>query len=276
MSEHHYPSEHPRSSDLPLSAENEELNRSLLEGLGGALRSDFVDIYEIIEPEHDRGSFKIPERRYLAKIVFMKLALADIDSESLLDSEADYHVAVIANAYGLSAKNAAAGTHMNENDIRFSWPDTVGAYLLDHTYANLHNLSFTYQDGIGEFSFSGSDRGFVHDETPAPDDAGLIHLAYPIDTSVYSGAHVDPDGLKSPDVTRVLETALKKGRLDLETPKSLQVLSETNPYLNYMSDNLDVVRGSVPYFKKLGETALQFTPAYRDRVAWLQYLEEIY
>lgn len=265
--------EHAPSSgfEITLSAENEEMSKSLLDGLRSVLRSDFIDIYEIVDKDRESGLFKLPKERYLAKVVFMKLALADIDSESLTESDPDFQVAVITKAHGLSV-NDALERKQSDEDPSFVWPDNIQAHLLDNQLNNLASWSLSFQPGLGnEFDFTGSRRGFIRNKQS---NEGIVDQAYAIDSTWDSGAGVDKNGLSPMGEFRALEMTLKRGRLDKIAAETLRVASQNSLELNWLSDNPDVVRGSVPYFNILSEAALQFTPEYRNMIAWQQYCDE--
>jgi hypothetical protein len=261
-----------RGSEVVLTPENEEMAKSLLEGISSALRSDFVDIYEVVDTDHENSLFKLPKERYLAKVLFMKLALADIDSESLTESDPDFQVAIVARAHGLSTDDALEQLHSSEN-TSFVWPDNIQTYLLDNTYNNLSHWGFTFQKQprLSDFHFTGSQGGFTR---RSQSNKGLIDQAYAIN-SVGPGVSIDEHGLTSMGELRILETTLKKGRLDKVAAETLRIATESSSEINYMSDNFEVVRGSVPYFNKLSDEALQFSPDFRKMVAWQQHLDTL-
>lgn len=261
-----------RGSEVVLTPENEEMAKSLLEGISSALRSDFVDIYEIVDIDRENSLFKLPKERYLAKVLFMKLALADIDSESLTDSDPDFQVAVVATAHGLSIDDALEQLRSNEN-MSLVKPDSVEVHLLDNVYSNLSKwrLSFEPQLDDNGFDITGGRGGFTRDNQS---NIGLIDQAYGIN-SVGPGVYLNEDSNLTPiGEFRILETTLKKGRLDKVAAETLRIASEASAEITYTSDNFEVVRGSVPYFNTLSNEALQFTPRFRNRVAWQQYWDE--
>lgn len=259
--------EHPRSQDIPLTAENEELREDIIIGLGQVLTGDGALTVEVTDDRDEKDFFRLPQAKYLSRVAFLRVngvpASAPEDAVA-----APYLLAIELSGHLLDEESATEKSAEEIEEVGFAWPDGLSMTLLTPENGNIENWMWTYQPGAGGiFDFTGSKSGFKKSETPSQD---VIGTAYSIERGLNSGTGITDDGLDRVAPFRIMKTILNEGRTDADTAQALRSRSAENSNIKVLPFDSEAAIKAEPYLERILHGCLSGTD-FRNMLAWQQY-----